>query len=526
MARLRQVVRYQWRAYWRTLKGQGGWRSANLAFMLVVGGMFLILHTFMCLGAAAMLRAGETTIGTVVAELAFMNILAGWLFLPILVAGVQPRGAGVTPARLLQYPLSRNELFLVGIAAALMQPVYWLLALASLVTLIPVFQAAAPVPGFVAALLLLLVAALLSWALGLAGEAVFASRRWRSVATVCLVLAYFGVLFGSDFVDFERTDEGFFLGAGEWRVMLLDGDGGGGLFSLIRDLTPSAWVMAAASGNRPALWIGMLAVVALASAWVGRASLWRLLRTPPVARGGNGSGKAIGPLPWLRGPVAVAARKELRYHARTLDQLMGTVLALGLAGYLFLAEDPPRAFFLMGIAFIPGMQQALLFNAFGLDRDGVDRYRLMPLTGAEVLASKHAANISVLCLQAAPVWLAISWRLGPARGLAAAFGMLACLLFLAVHGGRISIGSPCPRDFFELARNEQQGGFTAGLMVLGTLVAAMIIYRLSSMLGTWAIPLAQLGLLVAAIAYYRRQLPDLGTRFDRAAELMRRKLSG
>ena len=93
-----------------------------------------------------------------------------------------------------------------GIAAALMQPVYWLLALASLVTLIPVFQAAAPVPGFVAALLLLLVAALLSWALGLAGEAVFASRRWRSVATVCLVLAYFGVLFGSDFVDFERTE--------------------------------------------------------------------------------------------------------------------------------------------------------------------------------------------------------------------------------------------------------------------------------------------------------------------------------
>ncbi len=59
MARLRQVVRYQWRAYWRTLKGQGGWRNANLAFMLVVGGMFLILHTFMCLGAAAMLRAGE-----------------------------------------------------------------------------------------------------------------------------------------------------------------------------------------------------------------------------------------------------------------------------------------------------------------------------------------------------------------------------------------------------------------------------------------------------------------------------------
>ncbi len=62
-------------------------------------------------------------------------------------------------------------------------------------------------------------------------------------------------------------------------------------------------------------------------------------------------------------------------------------------------------------------------------------------------------------------------------------------------------------------------------MVAGTLAAAMIIYRLSSALGTWAIPLAQLGLLVAAIAYYRHQLPDLGTRFDGAAELMRRKLS-
>jgi hypothetical protein len=102
--------------------------------------------------------------------------------------------------------------------------------------------------------------------------------------------------------------------------------------------------------------------------------------------------------------------------------------------------------------------------------------------------------------------------------------MLAGLLFLAVHGGRISISSPCPRDFFELARNEQQGGFVAGLMVAGTLVVAMIVYRLSSALGTWVIPLTQLGLLVAAIAYYRRQLPDLGTRFDRAAEIMRRQL--
>lgn len=35
---------------------------------------------------------------------------------------------------------------------------------------------------------------------------------------------------------------------------------------------------------------------------------------------------------------------------------------------------------------------------------------------------------------------------------------------------------------------------------------------------------AQLGLLLAAIGYYRRQLPDLGTRFDRAAELMRHQL--
>ena len=262
MARLRQIVRYQWRAYWRTLTGQGGWRNANLGIMLIVGGMFMILHAFMCFGAAAMLSTGETTIGTVVAELAFMNILAGWLLLPILVAGVQPRGAGVTPARLLQYPLSHNALFLLGIAAALMQPVYWLLAVASLVTLVPVLAAAAPLPGLVAGLLLLLVSALLSWALGLAGEAVFASRRWRGIATVGILLVYFGALFGSDFVEFESTDEGFYLGAGEWRVMLLDSAGTGGLFLLIRDLTPGAWVMKAASGNRPALWIGVLAAVA------------------------------------------------------------------------------------------------------------------------------------------------------------------------------------------------------------------------------------------------------------------------
>ncbi len=172
-------------------------------------------------------------------------------------------------------------------------------------------------------------------------------------------------------------------------------------------VNPMSWLLAAGAAfvARGKVSVGLWGAVAglIVAAFVISALPWKAVR---------GSWRAI---PQFPGALNQLIRKNLREMLSTLDFYCALLLSLAALAFRVWGKLPEEAMLpmtaLMAIA-LSSYAQCL----FGLDGDsGLERYRLMPVRGWQVLAAKDAAYLAL----AIPLALTLSPIAGAAGALAA-----------------------------------------------------------------------------------------------------------
>jgi hypothetical protein len=171
-------------------------------------------------------------------------------------------------------------------------------------------------------------------------------------------------------------------------------------------LNPIAWLLAAL-----ALWKG----VAI-SLWAAIAGLFVIAFVMPSLP--SGSQKGIWRLmPQFPGPLNQLVRKDLRQILSSLDFYCALSWAAVAAIVRVTGKLPPEARVPMSMVVIFALSTIAL-NSFGLDGDaGMNRYRLLPVSGWKILLAKDAAFLLIAVLLTLP--------LSPMAGLSAALTALA-----------------------------------------------------------------------------------------------------
>lgn len=523
MAGVIELFPYIWRVHWRALRTRGAWRTLNVLFLVVVGMMMLPFHVSGCVMAAAALRRGDVEVGTLLTELLLSLVFAGWIFLPVLVQGMQAKGEGITPAGLLRHPFSMFQLTVVSVTSALMQPVYWILIAASIAVLIPL-TAANPYLGLPSGILFIALAALLSWALGLFGQALFTSRRPREIAFVLLV-ACLGALYflfvASDF-RFENGSIYFSGFGGDW--LLVNRSGTEGVFVEVKNWTPGTWARRATFGPAQGLWLGLLAAGGVLSLRLCVWSLRRTLLQPVTGATAKSPGRTLRGVPGLSPAVGAASAKEILYFVRNLEPYMFFFLSLAGSGYLALSRDPPAWIGWLGVPVLTILASTTIQNSFGLDRGAVDRYRLLPMSGADVLLSKNAAFLVILGAVMLPAVVTTAVRFDAITALR---GLVLAAVITSISmtfGNLTSVRYPWPRHFFAFNSNRDRH-VIANLAYSSTLVVLIGAGSLLGRLGIAVTLTVQTALLAGCLFVYRNGLKATGRMFDTSAQSMRQRLS-
>lgn len=518
---------YQWRAQQRDLRQRGAWRGSNVATVIVLACVGLVAQIVLSATALAALGAGETAAGLALAEAGLTGVLIGWILLPILVHSIAGGGAGVVLQRLTQFPLTTGQLLVIGMTGALLQPVYWVLIVTTLLALAPLALAPVAGLGLLAGLLYVTAAAVVSWALSLAASAVMSSRFGREVAltvTAALIFSALPLTLGD--VEFASGRATFTIGGREFLLLAADARSGW-LVDMGRWL-PAARVGAVARGEDPGWALLALAAAVVAGVWLSRASLKRLVLRPAEAPGGRRARTtAIKSLPGVPSVLGVPAVKELRYLLRTLDALLGFAFAVVAAVWMMVRPQDAHRVLVFCLPAIVLNEMVMPLNLFGLDGQAVDRYRLLPLTGTQVILGKNLAFVILVLLEIALPVLVGAWRTGVVYAASAACAALAAVCLMMTWGNQVSVRSPAPRAFFNFDSKEQAGGI---LSMLGTtllwlvpLFAGMIARELG---GDPALLAAEALLLLVAATLYAMTVTGAGKEFDARAEEMRARLAG
>lgn len=477
------LIRGQWRAYWRGYARAGGRPIGLQGIVLVVTGLVLVKYVHLLGTAGAALAQGNPR---PVAWLLAAIFLA-WLIYPLCIGR-----AGFEPRSLLHLPLSRRDLFVLRIGAVLISPLAWLVLAASIAVMQPLVQAPRPWFAVAAGTLILGIA---GWA-GLALSHLIMVAGWRRLLFLRL----------------------FFLSA---TAAYLFNSGSAARLRYFTSLLHADWVAGVLAGKNPAFVLGLLVVfnaVALAVAWYSFApSLTRVaqagsrrrldgfLFTQPLTEGG-------------------LAAKDLRYFRRLLDPYFGFLAGALSSFYLVMSDTPSALVAWVVIVVVFVFNAPLAFNSFGLDqRPGMDRYAMLPVTGAAILRAKNLAFAIYAGIQVAPIILLTGWRIGLG---AAAVGLIvavaASLAYLAC-GNLMSIMLPSKMHAFRFAPATDTILETLTALVLASSPGVLIIYlaRTFPARSVWAIPLV----LIGCVALYFFATSHFGQRFTRRRERIVRAIS-
>ncbi len=509
MAPLGPLFPYQWRSYRRGLRGHGIWRIANALAAAAICARLLPPYVRACGAAVAALRTGDVVKGAAGLESILFALMIAWFLAPLFVVRASGEEGAALRTRLGLLPLTGWEHLVSHAAGMLLQPVYWVLVLGSIAVLVPASMLPSGVVGVGAGIVFVALCAFLSWALVLLREVVMASRRGRTSAglvAAALAVAVIAVIFINVRVGADT------LPAGSW--------------ARIRGFTPAGWVVRAGTERLGVLWILPLVVSAGLSAVVGMGSL-RWTMTHPVVSGRTGVGRrrAIRGIRGMPAPLGAAAEKEFRTLVQSADSyacfLIGLICGAILATW---SQFPPWAAWI-AVVFTLWGEAAMPMNAFGLDGRAADRYRVLPMTGREVVLSKNAAYAIVAAMQVLPIWIAVAWRKGPALGLGCIVATGSLLLLHVIWGNGVSIRVPAPRGFLSLDTIAQSGGAFCILYLIVVPVLPLGIEIVLERTGPWAALMGQFALFGACLLLYKSALGRQGRLFDREAETMRARLA-
>ncbi|MBU8870566.1 MAG: hypothetical protein KOO60_06870 [Gemmatimonadales bacterium] len=519
------LLPYMWRAWWRKLEQRGVWHGANTGMVMALAFLSLIAVLIGSLFAFKVLRSDAVNQGIMILEFCLNTILLSWLFIPIMVGSTTAEGRGLQPVRLGQFPLGIGHLLAIGLLGRLIQPVYWILTGASLCVLLPLSAMAQPIAGLAAGILFLVFSALLAWSVELFGGAFFSSRHGREMVMVGVLLIMIPMLILLN-GDYSFADDALTFSMGEHSWLLLSMDGSEGLLVRVRVLSPSLWVTGAGQGGAGVWGIILLALAVGLSAVTALLSLRRVMVHPPGSLSSRKSGtRAIGTLRWLPAQMGPLVIKEMRYLTRTLDHMLG--VGTGLAALVWILLRPEHISFVLPLAavMIVFNESAIPLNNFGLDGPGADRYRLLPLSGRQVLLTKNLAYFGLVGIQIIPLVVAGILKGGLLLALSTVLGVWAACLVTAAGGNVASIRSPAPRAFFNFESKEQTGGALALILAGLVWVVPAGVYFAMMGIGEWAVALGMFVLLTIAGLIYWSWLRGAGISFEESGEMMRARLT-
>jgi len=468
MGRLKPILQCQWRAYWRRFRRSGTLNAGNQGILLLLSVLFFFKYVTALSIAAAELRSGKT------ARLERLLVIIFFIWLFPLITNAR---LSITTRALRRFPLTIKDLFLIKAGSLFIPPSAWLIVVASIALVYPISSAPYPLAGSLAALMFVVV----SWLVGLTIAHLMSIAFWRKLVAgnpVVLLIAAAGFIY---------------RGRGSLKDIQQ--------FSVL----PSALVVRAATGDRVWLVLSLLGILLVFFAW---AALWSfrasLDSAAPSASQRNSEFK------FFYGHVGALAAKDFRYYRRMFDPYLG-LLASGISCFYFVIADvaSPEVFWIFVIlVFFPNA--SLAFNSFGLDSTpGLNRYRLFPLSGREIVLSKNQAYLAMMLVQLTPIFLFALWRLELAS---IVFGIIEAVLLAFAYltwGNLFSIGHRFKMEFYRFSSGGSPVDALAGV-IFGTIPGAIAIQLIVS--GYWWVTLL---LIVLYCGMYVASLMWSGRKFER-----------
>jgi len=481
--RVKLIITYEWRAYWRRFS-RAGLRSNQ--------GIVLLLSVLVAFKYVQVLRVAAANLAIGNAKLLPQLLTA--IFLVWLYPVAANRRDTLASRKWMHLPLALGEQFIVRAFSLLIPPAVWMLVAGSIAILYPLSQARNPIAGIVAGLLFIL----MSWFTGLTIAHLLNSASWRKLLWIAATATL--------------------IGAGAYVIK-----GGRAENLLSAQFLPTRLVTNAASASAGSAFLTSLTVLVILTIAAGIAAIWSF-KSSLLSVSQSGGQKILFSTLVLPGRLGGLVLKDFNYLRKLLDTYLGLAAAMLTCLYLIVANETSTGIFWSLIVIVFLCNAALPFNNFGLDnRSGMDRYALMPLNGRAILLSKNLAYVMIIGAQLFPILVLAGWRLGM---LAVAFGLveataLACS-YLA-WGNWMSVNHPLKMQFFRFANSSAALVDAMGGLFFGSLPGILMIYLLQ-----WPDARRSLGVALILLvngALYFVSIMHFGNRFERRRERISEALS-
>jgi hypothetical protein len=492
MDRVKTILGYEWRAYWRRFS-RTGLRAGNQGVILILAALIAIKYLQLLVTASANVEKGNPKL---------LVQLLGAIFLVWLFPLASNARQTFASRKWLHLPLSLSERFIVRAVSLLMPPSAWLAVLGSLAICYPLAHARNLFAGMVAGLLFIAMA----WLTGLTISHLLSFVAWRKL----LWIAALGLLTVAGLHVIRRGTTTALLSLQFVPATLVSraamGDIGAG---------------GTAQWTAPLIAISTLGLFSLAA---GVAALWSLKKSLEVVPQTASQRVLVVSAHFLPGRLGGLVLKDCRYFRRLLDTYLGLAAAILGCVYLMVADAPSAGVFWSFIVATFFGNAALAFNSFGLDdRAGLDRYTLLPLSGKAVLLSKNLAYLMIVLAEMLPMLVIAGWKLGvvtSALGLVQAAAVGGAYL---TWGNWMSVNHPLKMQFFRFANSGAALVDAMGGVFFGSLPGVVMIY-LWQRQGADVVGATALILLLTG-ALYLLSLRRFGNRFERNKERIATALS-
>jgi hypothetical protein len=469
--RIITISRCHWQAFWRRWRRVGHLNAGNQGILAIFSVLILVRYLQTLRAVARELPQGKTRIF----ESLLVAIFFVWLF-PL----TSNTRNNIATRKLLHLPLTLRELFAIRLIALLIPPYAWIILAGSLAVCYPILRTPNPAAGVISACVFIVFSALT----GMTIAQLLSMPWWRKLFLAALVWSGLAI---------------------SYLVQLRGPEHSLSLLSYL----PTTLVTGAALGSRSWVAVGELALLATAAFL---ASIWSFKKSLEVTSKTRSQRITIFSSLRIPGPVGGLAAKDFRYFRRLLDPYLGVLAAALGSFYLVTAEVPSAGFFQVFLLSVFVLNAAPAFNSFGLDnRAGMDRLKLMPVTGTTILLSKNLAFMMIVGIQIAPLILLGGWRLGPLLGVLGIIEAAAVAAMYMAWGNWMSVNYPVKMHFFQFSSSNGQVVEVLAGIIFGSLpgVIAIILLNTSGVAAAWKIAL----LLFLSVLIYTISVWHVGVRF-------------
>lgn len=470
MDRVRLLIGFEWRAYWRRVS-RAGLRSNQ--------GIILLLSLLIAFKYVQVLRVAAANVANGNSRL-LLQLLAA-IFLIWLYPVAANRRDTMASRKWMHLPLSLGERFIIRSISILIPPSAWLLIAGSFAVFYPLAQARNPVAATVAGLLFIAMA----WLTGLSIAHLLNNASWRKLLWVAAIATLLVV-----------------------GVYVIKGGRAENLLS--SQFFPTRLVVDAAMESQGSAILTLLGILAGLTIAAGSAAMWSFKSSLLSVTHAGGRKILLSSLV-LPGRLGGLIVKDFSYFRRLLDTYLGLAAAMLASLYLVVASDPSTGVFWSLIVIVFLANAAVPFNSFGLDnRSGLDRYALLPLNGIAILLSKNLAYLMIIGVQLFPILVLAGWRLGVSASVIGLLEAAALATSYLAWGNWMSVNNPLKMQFYRFANSGAALVDEMGGMIFGSLPGIAMIYLLnrqgaSGFGGIALILLLSGGLYVASLARFGSQ---------------------